>query len=244
MLAVVLVEIEMVEHANQDLGVGEIFGEGFVGNVVEGFAASVADGGEVFGLESRNGAVLEVDVIGDAVDGKAGGDGLGKLLLRGFLFAYLLIEVSALGGHHLIELFLRVGKTGDCLKNLLAGELGVRVVGGIGKFVVHDGGNVVAAKLFLNFGAAIPFAEGAKAFVGHLFGEEVGGGFADEGLRIFEQVGQRFAGLLGVHGAVEEKCGGIGIEIKGMFGDVDDAVGIEKKFVREGTNVDAGLAQF
>jgi len=36
-LAVRLKEIQMIEHADHDLGIGKIFAEGFVGNIVERF---------------------------------------------------------------------------------------------------------------------------------------------------------------------------------------------------------------
>ena len=70
MLAVFLEQIEMVEHADHDLGVGEILGEAFVGNVIEGFAAGFTDEGEVLGLEGGDGAGLKGGVIRDAVDGR------------------------------------------------------------------------------------------------------------------------------------------------------------------------------
>lgn len=46
------------------MSVGEVLVEAFVGNIVERFAASIADGGEVIRLECGNGAADEGGVVG------------------------------------------------------------------------------------------------------------------------------------------------------------------------------------
>ncbi len=48
-------------------------------------------------------------------------------------------------------------------------------VGFVGRLIFHDGGNVIATKLFFDFGEAIPAAERAKTFFVELFGEQMGG---------------------------------------------------------------------
>jgi len=242
-LAVLFEEVEVVEHADHDLGVGKVFAEGFVRDVVEGLAARLADGGEIFGLERGYGAGLKSRVVGNAVDGKTIGDGLGELLLGGFFVAHFLVEGGARGGHHLVEFLLRVRQAGNSLQNLLAREFGMGVVGRILRLIFQDGLNIVAAKILLDFGKAVPLAEGAETFVGHLLREKMSGSGANEGLFVAEQGDEGVAGFAGSHGAVEKKGGGVRIEIEGVFGDVDDGVGIEKELGSKGADVDAGLTE-
>ena len=89
MLSIFLEQVQAVEHADHDLSVGEIFGEAFVGDVVQGFVAGLANDGEIFGLKCGDGAGLECGVIGDAVDREAAGNGLRQLLLGDLFLAHL-----------------------------------------------------------------------------------------------------------------------------------------------------------
>src|SRR5208283_2244630 len=109
-LSVFLKEIEVIEHADHDLGVSEILSQAFVRDVVDGFSTGFTNGGKVLRLERGDRAGLEGAMVGDAVDGLAIGNRLGKLLLGNFFLAHLLIEGCTLGGHDSIKFLLRMGK--------------------------------------------------------------------------------------------------------------------------------------
>src|SRR5208283_667645 len=131
----------------------------------------------------------------------------------------------------------------DRLQDPLTRKFGMGEVDFVGLLILHDGGDVVAAKFFLDLGQTIPAAKGAKTFFGELLGKQMGGAGTHEGLWGLQLGDKGVRGDGGLHAAVEKKSGSIGVELETLLRNADDGVGIAQETSGERADVHALLSQ-